>query len=359
MARGAALLLLALTQAPASWAQRPLTLDRYRRLIAFYREGDFQSAAEALAACERHVVERAVEAFTATNPDDPADLRAAALLHSEAGAYLRGQNDLARGDFHWNMARDLSALVGSNPEDRSGRSFQSRWLLAAGYYYQSEMDDSRALGFLKQALRLSDTDAEIHLALGAVHEVVGALMRRAWSPSRVPSTNPRIMRDELRARSVSRQQLSTAEGYYREALRLAPNMAEAHLRLGRVLGQLGDGEKALAELVWVVEHARDAYLLGMAHLFLGSLREQNDDWSTAVEDYRKAVAAKPDWQVHHLALSHALHRAGALGEAERALHAALQVKAREDLPDSGWWTYYLFRERSLDTLDALRDGIRR
>jgi len=359
MARRAAFLLLAWTQASVSQAEGPLTLDRYRRLIALYREGDFESAAKSLAEYQRDWVQRATQEFAALGSDDPADLRAAALLHSETGAYLRAQNDWVRGDFHWNMARDLSALVESNPEDTSGRAFRSRWLLAAGYYYQGELEDSRAIAFLKHALRLSPKDAEIQLALGAVHEAVGALRRRGWPRYSAPSTNPRRMHDELRARSLGRHQISEAEGFYREATRLDPALVEARLRLGRVQEQLGEGEEAQKELTWVLEHTRDPYLLCMAQLFLGALHEQNEDWSKATEAYRQAVAAKPDWQVTHLALSHALQRAGARGEAESAIQAALRLNVQENSPYSGWWAYYLLRERLAALLNGFREEIRR
>lgn len=360
MALSAALFLIVLPQSSARGGEL-LTLDKYRRLIAVYREGDFQNSAEALAAFERRPVQKAAEEFAAlgSDPEDPAELRAAALLHSETGAYLRDQYEFGRGDHHWNIARSLSKLAGVN-QDASGRVFQSRWLLAAGCYYQSEAQGARAVDLLQEALRLSDKDAEIPLALGAVHEVSGSLWRRGESPTFLPSgpVTSRAEREQFRARSTSRKQLATAEGFYREALRLDPALAEAHLRVGRVLERLGEDEKAQPELEWVIDNSRDPYLLGLAQLFLGVLHEEKEEWSEAIEAYRRAVAAKPKWQVTHLALSHALNRAGVRREAETEIHATLKLKVREDTTDSGWEVYYVLRVRSAGIMNALKKGIR-
>ena len=60
-----------------------------------------------------------------------------------------------------------------------------------------------------------------------------------------------------------------AERRYREAVRLDPRLAEARLRLGRVLRLAGAFEEAERELAAAVDSSEEGYLTALAHLFWG------------------------------------------------------------------------------------------
>src|SRR5260370_37116892 len=90
-----------------------------------------------------------------------------------------------------------------------------------------------------------------------------------------------------------RGELRQAEGFFRRALALRSDMGEAHLRLGRVLGQQGHHTDAAAELRPALALVADDLLRYFGELFLraeaGALRR----FDAARDAFEKAAAPVP------------------------------------------------------------------
>jgi tetratricopeptide (TPR) repeat protein len=192
--------------------------------------------------------------------------------------------------------------------------------------------------FLKEALRIAPEDAVLHLAMGSTYEV------SSWL-------------DQDRGR------LGEAEASYRRALQFDPKMAEAHLRLGRVLDGRGGGKRedeARQELSWVATYSDDPYFLYLAHLFLGDLYLEREEYPAAIQSYRAAVSVAPQWQTAYLSLSQALQASGDRERASETLEQALEIPVSQPSYLDGFRLYRLGQMGKLpDLLQKMRDEVGR
>jgi len=141
-----------------------------------------------------------------------------------------------------------------------------------------------------------------------------------------------------------------AERCFRKAVRLDPSLAEARLRLGRVLraaGQLDEAEKEFAAAVKVSTEGR---LTAMAHVFWGGARDAGGDLAGAVRHYRAALAAEHESQTAALALSEALYRSGHRRRATESLESVLSASRSTEI--SPWLAYHLGFGRRNELLPA-------
>jgi tetratricopeptide (TPR) repeat protein len=276
----------------------------YLDLVARYRQGAFVDAARGLAGYSPERLEELTERVKGSVLTD-AELKAAALLHTEVGVF---RTELA--ELHLDIAQELMARIPA-PEDR--RLFQRKWYLAIGAYFRGSLDERGSLRYLGAAESLLPQDDEVLLQLGSTHEAFGFLYKDA-------------------------ERLEAAEGYYRRAVAIDPERLELHVRWGRVLAQLGRREEALNELQWARERAPDPYFSYLANLFL-ALFEEDGAWSEAIRCYKAAVDADPDGPVAGTALSHALHRSGDPAGAREHISALVRRTTGTD----SWWLY-LFGE---------------
>ena len=96
---------------------------------------------------------------------------------------------------------------------------------------------------------------------------------------------------ERGAKAMRSGQTSAAEEAFRDAVRLAPQMAEAHLDLGLVLGREGKTDEAIASLKKALELNPDAM---SAHMFLGIFLYQNHQAEEAMKELQKELTTHPD-----------------------------------------------------------------
>jgi tetratricopeptide (TPR) repeat protein len=97
-----------------------------------------------------------------------------------------------------------------------------------------------------------------------------------------------------------RAELRRAESYFRQALALKPEIGEAHLRLGRVLGQMGHHAEAADELRHALTELDDDQLRYYGALFPGAEEEALGRFDAAREAYQRAAAMYPGAQSPHL-----------------------------------------------------------
>jgi tetratricopeptide (TPR) repeat protein len=348
---------LALLVAPSVVAQSEerLSWERYIELVRHYREGtvDWASARHLLAQRTRlQSIARNLNSF----PLPTRDLKAIVLLHTETAAlYLDPDPGVERTrDLQMEVAESVLPLV-------KEESFSRRWRLAAGYFYQSVLSPAQAFYHLDILHELTPHDVEILLAMGMVHETLGA-----FELSKVPRwthSNPTFTQSGLERRLVAdmrktgRQRLDEAVGWYSKATRQDVPSAMAHLRRGHCYALLRRGAEALEDLTRAADLSQTSYERGLSSLFLGQLHRDAGNLDEAVAQYRMAVANLPEWQVGFLGLSEALGAAGEREESRATLEKGLRVSVRANDPRGGLWQYYLRMDGFSDVVNELRTQV--
>jgi protein O-GlcNAc transferase len=146
--------------------------------------------------------------------------------------------------------------------------------------------------------------------------------------------------------------LAEATALYREALRLAPRYAKAHLNLGIALHAAGDDAGALAcyESALALDAANP-----YASYNLGRLRYERGAAPEAERLLRQALRAKPQFAEARIVLACALDAQGKAEAAAAELEAALGERPR----DFGALFLYAGVQRRLGRMDAAAAALRR
>jgi tetratricopeptide (TPR) repeat protein len=341
-------------QGPSPW---------YTGLVQRYRAGDRGAVAEPFppekALYEVSALQRLAEAARRC-PSCPERVRyeafpfeAAVLLHTDRALARIEQYDPA-GPAEMEVAPKLVAVM---PAARRA-AFEPRWVRAAALALSKSGQWDIALALLEPARERYAPEPLLDLARGAILE------SKAWvadePPEQVEVPAPGAGRLKVwRAKREARQGLSEAERSYRAALALRPELAQARIRLGRILYLLGKPREATAELQAAAKAATDAADRYLAHLFLGRARESTGDWAAAIAEYEEATRAEPDGQAAAVALSYALHRAGRGRDSVEALRNGVDRAGRRRVVDP-WWPYLAGQCEDSDALlDALRAEVAR
>jgi tetratricopeptide (TPR) repeat protein len=298
----------------------------YTAAVSHYRARRFATAGARLRALSDEGVDTALAYFRQYGWGDDC-LLAATLLHTEVGMAALLREPPAR---ELDTARKLTDLV---RDDAERERIHRDWLLLMGLFYQKMMFDPETFGdrrtevlslgsrLFREAQRYFDDaveafprDPEILVAAGALFEWSGT--RRFGEPAH----------------------LRKAERYYQRAIELDRNDPHAHLRYGITLWKRGRREVAVAPLAGVLELPSDVDSAFRAHVALGRIDMLDGNHESAIAHFRAARQLKPNWQVGALALSHALHVAGARDEARGVLVEGLTPRpTRDDI--HGWWSY--------------------
>ena len=153
-----------------------------------------------------------------------------------------------------------------------------------------------------------------------------------------------------------RAELRQAETFFRRALAKQADMAEAHLRLGRVLGLEGHHTEAAAELRQVLTSLPDDPLRYYGELFLGAEEEALGHFDAARDGFERAAALFPSAQSPLIALSELAKRRGDRAGALAAIDRLFKLPpAGHEERDDPWWSYHVAQARDADALlEALR-----
>jgi tetratricopeptide (TPR) repeat protein len=323
--------------------------EDYLQLVARYRNGD-PEAAQILAA--------AMGAGSRVPPEPShgrAECEAAAVLNLETAAVLcRGGREHLAGEL-------LDATRGLLARQASGFAFD--WLLAAAALHQAYADHARAFRLYERALDLRPRDPLALLGLTTALEFsaipdgfggVGVSPRDIWPFLQVSGEPPSDLAFQLanpRADEPYRRLLlEHLTRRYREVLALDRSLAEARLRLGRVLEERGHRAEAEAELHSVSMSASDAFVVAVARLCLARFETSPEREAAA---YRSALDVDPSLGPAWLGLGRALL---ASGDREGALAAVKHaLSPEESRANTAWVNYHLGRGRSFtQVLDRLR-----
>ncbi|MGE5815227.1 MAG: hypothetical protein ACM36C_12120, partial [Acidobacteriota bacterium] len=170
------------------------------------------------------------------------------------GQYL-GSSELTA---HWAFAR---ALVDAIRPDPSTDPFVVNWYRATTATFQIRYWLGYAAPHLDHALKVLPADPWILFYKGAMHEAAAAPRLQNIARSR-----PRL-NGQPRPIDLPRAELGRAEEYFTKAVQADSSIAEAHLRLGRVLGLLGRHPQALDALQRGLAQTEDPVLRYFGDLF--------------------------------------------------------------------------------------------
>ena len=207
-------------------------------------------------------------------------------------------------------------------------------------------------------LVLDDTPETLFDSACFSEVMASAQVQRAIEPSVSASAPPSV---RLRVQSASlhldeRYNLSEAERFYRDALKLDPGYSEARVRLARVLSLRNKAANAAALLQAPIE-TTNAFVRYWGALALGQATEATQKPEIANEAYRQAAELFPRAQSPLLALLRlARERGDDAGAKELGSRVSL-LPANEQHRLDPWWDYFdchgRYRDEERERLWAL------
>jgi tetratricopeptide (TPR) repeat protein len=286
-----------------------------------------------------------------------ATLKRGAVLHADIGVSIGDdlnrhpmlvadgrQQGNVRGTVHFQVGRELLASVVPSPGVDADALL---WYRAISAY-------------LLRSSRLNEAPAHLERArqVFSTHPVF--LVDSAYLHEKLASPAVQAAAEEMRDKGMNvgvesrRIELERAERFFRQALTLAPGAADARLRLGRTLGELGRHEEAAAELRRVRDGEGGRQRRYLVELFLGREEQQLGRADEARRHFENAAALYPDAQSPRLALSLLARKAGDRKNALLAIQPIPPAIAENDVSDP-FWSY---DEYHLIDADALLEQMR-
>lgn len=321
----AALTTLALICTPAAAQDAGDLAARYEAAVTALQKKDF-GPVEQLA---RGWTPRQFEtAASRSRRNDTRFVQGAALLHLEiAVRVMEASADEAL--FHVRLGqRVLSPLA---RQEAAEGDFVARWAAVASSVFLARTDATRARVALTFALDHRPRDARVHLAAGAVDDLASLALE-------VDDPSARLVdRRSATATRFRARLLASAEQEYRTAATLAPDLAMARIRLGRILfrrERLDDARRELEPLRDATLPASERYLY---LLFSSAVDDALGETSRARTSLEEAVRIAGDRQSAWMALAQLEEREGR-PERARAIVAQGLSRRRADVTDE-WWEY--------------------
>ena len=250
---------------------------------------------------------------------------------------------------HWAIGRALVrglqptsiAAASDSPSETSIDPFARHWFRATtAYLAHGRLADE--LPHTQQALITVPDDPVLLLFSGALHEHFGSPVVQGAIRS---ATLPAGM--EINVASASTE-LNRARDRYERAIALDPTLAEAHIRLGRVLGRRGDHADAVSSLKRGEDLAVDPRWKYFAALFLGHEQEELNRYADAREAYVRAAALYPRAQSPRLGFSRLATEIGDRDAAAASGRALLSLPSDPMARDDPWWSYEIRSQADRD-----------
>jgi len=253
------------------------------------------------------------------------------------GAFIDGHLILQPKRVHWEFARRLINSIAPSP---SKDPEAKQWYIATTAYMQSLRHLSYARENIEAALEIFPSDERILLYAGALHET--------WaSPA---NQNIQLPPNSQVIYESKKKELEQAQKLYRKAIAVNPDLAEAHLRLGRVQGLLGIHPQAIVALHRAVALSRDPQLSYYASLYLGYAFEMISRPDDARDQYERAAMLYPFAQSPLLALSQLARSQDDTEDALRILQRVFSLPIEDPGVKDPLWIYDLSHVRDTSAL---------
>jgi len=286
----------------------------YRALVDEYRK-DGRPQVEQLLAAPAADVESEVRGAVAPSSGWPwEDIRAAAMLHTEAGLRAQKNNDSRGAEVHVTLAQKLLDRVVEL--SRPQKDFAIRW-----YDVVPRMLRTLAGGGLGARVeaygesKWGRDPARASYVRGLGFEATAA--REGVIPEPGETS---VFSGSTRVEAY----LVPAAEAFADALKQDEGLRCAALHLGRVRLLQGQRDEAAALFRSALDDV-DPAVAYLASLFLGSLEERGERYAAAEQLYRDAVRRIPWGQSAPLALSELLSRTGREPEAREVLAGRLKL----------------------------------
>ena len=296
-------------------------LGIYLELIQAFLAGQVTRASSGVMEWRPQELER----LAASLPRDATLRRGALLLHTALA--FRLWSSARTGEAMAQVAIGRALLAAQAPDD-----LHRDWLIALGYHQLAAGSPVTALPYFEECTRLFPAAAAAWLGRGICYEL--SAFPDGFTLAALPVLDP------------ARQ----AERSFRAAAQLEPGLAEARLRLGRVLARAGELDEAESEFSAAVEASTDGPLTALARVFWGTVRDTRGDLVGAVSQYEAALAADGQCEMAAFALAEALYRRGDRRRAGQALSSTLGGPGATEVGPwhdyhvgSGRWKAYLPR----------------
>jgi tetratricopeptide (TPR) repeat protein len=278
-------------------------------------------------------------------PDLPQGPRAAASGNASGSSMLMRDGEtigMERNPVHWSIGRELVRGLLPSTEGQTVETvqrgvavdpFARGWFRATTAYLASRLMLSEELQHTRSALLGIPDDPVLLLLAGALHEQFGSpVVQNAIRYAVLPPGA------EIAVGSAGTE-LNRAQQRLERAIAADPSLAEAHVRLGRVLSRRGDHTEAIAPLKRGEGLAVDPRWKYFAALFLGHEQEELRQYMDARESYARASALFPRAQSPRLAQSRLAAELGDRDAAAAVNRMMLSLPLDPTVRDDPWWSY--------------------
>jgi tetratricopeptide (TPR) repeat protein len=268
-------------------------------------------------------------------------------LFMNDGQQLGLQNTIS----HWNMGRrlldavrpvDSKSSLQTRP-DPAADDFVRRWYIA-GAAYMLRIRNIESAHFTR-GLELFPNDPDLLFFAASAHEsFAGVRTQSVMRSLKAPRDVNFGVKDEG-------AELRLAEQLYKRALDRNPELVEARIRLGRVLGLRGRHDEAIEQLKQGLTTS-EPLLQYYANLFLGGEFEALGNGTEARQSYERAAAIEPLAQSPLFGLSRLADQAGDRAAAREVIARVLELSPNDYERTDPWWVYEVAQSRDVDRLLA-------
>lgn len=223
---------------------------------------------------------------------------------------------------HWGFGRQLLDQVRPDPSQDGAVRL---WYHATAVFLLDSSQLAYAEPQLERARQIFDADADILFDSGVLQETYAA--------ARMQGMRGRAKLD------LPSEHWRQAERFFRRSVQIDPGVAEARVRLGRVIGLQGRHREAAAALEHGHAGALSPSLQYYAAMFLGDEEQALGHREAAQAHYDRAAQLYPRAQSPRLALGQLARRYGDRPAALRAIAQVLTLPFVRPESDDPWWLY--------------------
>jgi tetratricopeptide (TPR) repeat protein len=232
---------------------------------------------------------------------------------------------------HWLFGRELLDREQPGPGDDE---LARLWYLAAAAYLQATRMVTEADVHLSRARQIFPREPELLFEGGCAIETLTAPSLQAALGAAAMS--PR----QLSLLPSERSLLGRAETLFGRALQYEPTLAEARVRLARLLAVRGQHEAARAQLRQVVAARTTNELRYLALMLIGDEEQAAGRRGDARERYEEAAALFPTAQSPLLALTELAREGRDRDRATATLERLSKLSVKPEERVDPWWAYY-------------------